>query len=73
MMKIFIWQRVNQCSYNFHSEGGVVVFSENEEKAREIANNTKGCKIEKDELPDKICDVTSNEECIFIFPDAGCC
>ena len=33
-MKIFIWEIVGQCSGNYHSEGGVNVLAENEERAR---------------------------------------
>lgn len=72
-MKIFIWERVGQCSCNYHSEGGVTVFAETEERARELANNEYGCNITLEEIPDLVADVDYTSEKVFIFPDAGCC
>lgn len=72
-MKVFVWQRVEKCSSNYHEEGGVVVFAENEERAREIANAQEGCFIQPKEKPDDVRDVTNGEEKVFIMPDAGCC
>ena len=39
-MKVFVWADVGQCSDSYHSGGGVVVFAETEQRAREIANAT---------------------------------
>lgn len=72
-MKVFIWDRVNQCTDNFHSDGGVVVFADSEERARELANAINGCCIKSDEFPDDVRDVADGPERVFIFPDAGCC
>ena len=72
-MKVFIWNRVNQCSDNYHSEGGVVVFAENENRARELANMQDGCDIQPYEMPDDVRRVTSGKEAVYIMPDAGCC
>lgn len=74
-MKVFVWSRIEQATDNYHSEGGVVVFAESEQQARELANAVEGCFIEADELPDEVrelfCDSTDPR--VFIFPDAGCC
>ncbi|NLZ11094.1 MAG: hypothetical protein GX086_07160 [Alcaligenaceae bacterium] len=72
-MKVFVWKEVAQCSDSYHSEGGVVVFAENEERARDLANSTPGCAIQHDEAPDEVRDVMGGSERVFIFPDAGCC
>ncbi len=34
-MKVFVWADVSRCSYSYHSGGGVVVFAETEQRARE--------------------------------------
>ena len=72
-MKVFIWQRVEKCSDNFHEEGGVVVFADSEARARELANQQPGCAIRADEMPDEVRDVAKGAERVFIMPDAGCC
>jgi len=71
-MKVFVWTRVEKCSDNYHSEGGVVVFANDEERARAIANAVDGCKITPDEKPDDVRE-TDGDEAIYIMPDAGCC
>ena len=72
-MKVFIWGRINQCSGNYHSEGGVVVFASDEATARQIANNTDDVQISPEEMPDVVRDVVGGIEAIYTFPDAGCC
>jgi hypothetical protein len=70
-MKVFIWY-VDKCSDNYHSDGGVIVFANTEERAREIANDKDGCEIRDDEMPEDVREA-SGEERVFIFPNAGCC
>lgn len=72
-MKVFVWQDVGQCTNNYHSGGGVVVFAETEQRAREIANALEGCAIQDNEAPDDVRDVAGGGERVFIMPDAGCC
>lgn len=72
-MNVFIWQQVEQCSLNYHAEGGVVVFAATEERARALANAVEGCAIRADELPTEVRGVNAGDERVFIFPDAGCC
>jgi hypothetical protein len=71
-MKVFIWCDVDKMSDSYHSNGGVVVFAETEERAREIAN-VDGCSIKPEEKPDEVRDVTGGEEKVFYMPNAGCC
>ena len=72
-MKVFIWENVEKCSDNYHSDGGVVVIAETEERAREIANLEPGCNIQNDEEVSYVVGTYSKKEKVFIFPDAGCC
>ena len=72
-MKVFVWADVGQCSYSYHSGGGVVVFAETEQRAREIANATPGCAIQESETPEEVRDVAGGGERVYIMPDAGCC
>lgn len=73
IMKVFVWHSVRKCSDRYHSEGGVVVFAEDEEAARKLANQVEGCEIEIDEKPDEIRDVAGGEAIAYVMPDAGCC
>lgn len=74
-MKVFVWENVEQVSNNWHSDGGVVVFANDESRAREIANSTPGCNIKDNEVPSDIRDLrgSKNKEAVYIFPNAGCC
>lgn len=72
-MNVYVWQRVQQCSDNYHPEGGVVVFANTEQRARELANEKEGCAIEPDEAPDDVRAVDGGKEAVWIMPDAGCC
>lgn len=72
-MKVFVWHGVENCSDNYHSDGGVVVFAENEERARELANSESGCSIKDEEMPDEVREVFGGGERVFIMPNAGCC
>ena len=72
-MKVFLWHRVDQASYNYHTEGGVVVFAETEARARELANAEEGCAIDVSESPDDVRDVTGGDEVVYVMCDAGCC
>ena len=72
-MKVFVWKRVEQCSDNYHPEGGVVVFAATEERARELANSQDGCDILPEEMPHDVRVVKGGDEAVYIMPDAGCC
>jgi hypothetical protein len=71
-MKVFVWKRIGHASNSYHSEGGVVVFAETEERAKELAT-TKGCKFLVTEKPNEIREVAKGEEKVFVMRDAGCC
>jgi hypothetical protein len=73
MMKVFLWERVDYATNNYHPEGGVVVFAETEERARELANAERGCSIRESELPNEVREVDGGAERVYIMQDAGCC
>ena len=78
-MKVFVWQRIQHATSHYHPQGGVVVFAENVQRARELAaqNSTDEgkpeCVITVDEAPDAVREVVGGEEAVYIMPDAGCC
>ena len=80
-MKVFVWQKIENCTEHYHSEGGVVVFAETEERARWLANQDRiengwteqGCRIDPTEMPDYVAECPGADEKVFVFPNAGCC
>lgn len=72
-MKVFVWHSVEKCSDNYHDDGGVVVFAETGERARELANANEGCAIKPEEKPDDVRNVYGGPEAVYICPNAGCC
>jgi len=72
-VKVFVWQRVNKCTDNWHEEGGIVVFAETEDRARELANAKDWTDIKSSENPDAVRECGDGPEQVFLMPDAGCC
>jgi hypothetical protein len=72
-MNVYIWNRVDQASDSYHSEGGVVVFADSLDEARSLANATDGCEILDKEQPDETRACADGPKKVFIMPDAGCC
>lgn len=84
-MNLYIWDRVENATNSYHSEGGIAVIAESLDRARElIAENTKQREWDEDESRPSICEALKTEpnliregcsgpEHISIFPDAGCC
>ena len=73
-MKVFVWECIDNCTDHHHSGGGVVVFAEDLEKAKQLAM-AKGCLFSKDEQePDETRTVLSEgKEAVYVMKDAGCC
>lgn len=71
-MKVFVWNDVDKVSNRYHEGGGVVVFADTEERAREIAN-VDGCAIRADEYPNDVRDVAGGDEAVYYMPNAGNC
>lgn len=72
-MQVFVWPCVEKATDSYHSEGGIVVFAETEDRARELANAESGCLLSTGELPTDVREVAGGTERVFIFPNAGCC
>ena len=74
-MKVFIWERVDKCTNNYHRAGGVVAIAETEEEARALANQEDGCSIDPKENPTVAIDCLNpyEQKKAYVFPDAGCC
>jgi len=72
-MKVFVWGQISKATDSYHCGGGLVVFAETEQRARELANAENGCNLKPEEAPDDVRDVIGGEELVFIMPDAGCC
>lgn len=70
-MKVFIWENVDKATSSYHPEGGVVVFADNEARARELAREL-GAIIEGSPDAVRVSD-GDDAEAVFIFPNAGCC
>ena len=86
-MKMYLWRYIINCTDNYHSGGGVLVFANSLESAKakfkKYANKvfsdswTKNdyC-IADDESPDLVLTITGAklpEPDVYIFQDAGCC
>lgn len=81
-MKVFVWKWLPVVSDNWHSDGGLVVFAETLERAKELAAmNGVRWEPKQDEPveewnrldPDEIRSVEGGVEAVYIMPDAGCC
>lgn len=72
---MYVWETVGDLTNSYHDGGGVVVIADNMEAARELLKThgaRKGCEAFT-ASPDFSAPVETNEDKVFIFPDAGCC
>lgn len=80
-MKIFIWERVDMVTDSYHHEGGVAIIAKDINRAIETGlENFPKEHLERSGKLENIktaryeeYSIKSDEEKIFIFPDAGCC
>ena len=71
-----VWESVNEFTDRYHDGGGLVIISNDLESARELLKKSIPLKSKCQALkvdPSYVTSVTSEEDEIFIFPDAGCC
>ena len=71
-MQVFVWSYVAELTENYHSGGGLIVFAETEDRARELAI-AEGVTFAKTDSPDDVRVVDGGEEAVYVMPDAGCC
>lgn len=71
-MKVFVWDNVSHLTQECHSGGGLIVFAETLERARELAM-AEGVIFDPLEHPIDIRPVSCGGEKVYIMPDQGCC
>lgn len=74
-MKIFIFESVGRCSYNYHTKGGVVVIAKDKRAAKKLLKKDPAIDIEEYEWAEAKSYKLANEEKekFWVMPDAGCC
>jgi hypothetical protein len=72
-VKVFIWERVDELTLNYHASGGLVVFADTEARARELVTASGATKLAEGDRPDHVREVDGGEELVLKFPNAGCC
>ena len=74
-MNMYVWEDIQELTDNYHSDGGLVVLASSEARARELAIE-RGVKFGQNDVPDvyPLCACSATEEeRVYLFPDAGCC
>ena len=71
-MKVFVWSYIAELTSNYHSGGGLIVFAEDEARARQLAE-AEGVTFGKSDTPDEVRQVDGGEEKVYVMQDAGCC
>ncbi len=82
-MKIFIWNKLENLTGNYHPEGGLVVVADNLVEARayiaaKAIEHDSAYWLDKDcdaltKDPDFVFDVSCKIPMLFSFPNSGCC
>lgn len=76
MKTMFVWENVSGLTTSYHDGGGTVVIAESLDAARDLLKSdgvvSSGSEVFTQE-PDYTASVVSEEDRVFIFPDAGCC
>lgn len=72
---MYVWENVSGLTNNWHDGGGALVIAEDLEMARILLlrNGVSESSETLTKEPDFTTSVETNEEKVFIFPDAGCC
>jgi hypothetical protein len=71
---MWIFQRLDCVSDNYHPGGGAVIVANDEADARALVSESATLSVKDGDWATAIVyDVESSERRVFIFPDAGCC
>ncbi len=74
-MKIFIFNRIEKCSSNYHEEGGLVIIANDTEHAKELISSDDAIVVTDEEWSEvesfELLESVSPK--IWVMPDAGCC
>lgn len=72
-MNAYVWERLDNVTYNYHSQAGLLIIARTIEHAQELVDNEvrKGLVLP---VPDRTIKCADHEDpCVFVFPDSGCC
>lgn len=76
-MRLFLFERVEQVSENYHPGGGLVIVANSEEHARSLIADSASIKPTDEEWAKVriyfLDDTFGNAPHVYVFPDAGCC
>ena len=74
-MKIFVFQRIDTCSDNYHEEGGLVVIAKDVEHAKELLKTDNAISVTDEEWKnvESFALADNVEPKFWVMPDAGCC
>ena len=73
-MKVYIWNRLDGVTGNWHSDGGLVIIARSMAHVEKLLDGYLDVGIDKD--PDLVLRIDKDqkvEERVTVFPDAGCC
>ena len=75
IMKIFVFERIDKCSDNYHEEGGLVVIAKDVEQAKELLKTDNSIEVTDEEWQnvESFALVDNVEPKFWVMPDAGCC
>ncbi len=73
--KIFIIEEVDQLTYHYHPNGGIVIIAPDLEAAKQLVSGHKTMRItDKEWATAKVYELRNEVPPeYFVFPDAGCC
>lgn len=74
-MTLYVFQRLARVSHNYHPEGGAIVIARDAAAAADLIEHTKHLEVTAEEWDQAIIfdGIATDEERVFIFPNAGCC
>jgi hypothetical protein len=74
-MKIWIWERIDQVSDNWHSGGGLMVIAHDEAEAWALISAERHVEVTEDEWSTaRVFELMGTPTPdVIVFPDAGCC
>ena len=74
-MKIYVFERIDKCSDNYHEEGGLVVIAKDVEHAKELLKTDNSIEVTDKEWEDveSFALADNVEPKFWVMPDAGCC
>ena len=74
-MRIFVFEDIENCSSNYHSEGGLVVIAKDIEHAKELLKEDKSIDVTDEEWGkvESFALAENVEPKFWVMPNAGCC